>query len=164
MNLDLLRFLVSASELNMYTTSCRCHPLEDGWKRLALDDSRINYRHYLRWVKKLLFSLKKFNITRDPCRLCGPVHSGMSVWERLPLGFQSIRERKISCGASTGGGKNIFPRNLPIGCSDAVQAKWAHTYWQGSGANLRALEALAFLSVKYAFYHFSWYLSFKIFN
>ena len=37
-------------------------------------------------------------------------------------------------------------------------------YWWGSRACLRALEALAFLSVKYAFSHFSCYLFFKIFN
>ena len=35
--------------------------------------------------------------------------------------------------------------------------------WQGSRAYLRALEALAFLALKYAFSHFSWYFFFKIF-
>ena len=97
MNLDLLGISCKCPELNMYTNLCLCHPLEGGWKRLALDDSRINYIHYLRWVKKLLFSLKKFNFTRSPLLLHDLLHRGISVRKRLWLHFQSrpIRKRWI---------------------------------------------------------------------
>ena len=40
----------------------------------------------------------------------------------------------------------------------------ASIHWPGSRARLRALEALVFISVKYAFSHFSWYLFFKNFK
>ena len=47
---------------------------------------------------------------------------------------------------------------------DQVNAPEALTFWPGSRVRLRALEALAFLSIKYAFSHFSWYLFFKFFS
>ena len=66
-------------------------------------------------------------------------------------------------GSGRGGGPRIFFRD------DADVAKWSRTskasqYWPGSRASLRALEALAFLTFKYAFSHFSWYVFFKLFH
>ena len=61
---------------------------------------------------------------------------------------------------SRGGGQKI--------CRDLADvAKWslaseASQYWPGSRARLRALGAHAFLTLKYAFSHFSWYFFFKI--
>ena len=59
------------------------------------------------------------------------------------------------------------PSNYFTSFADGAQrrrASEASIYWPGSRARLRALEALEFLSVKYAFSHFSWHLFFKIFN
>ena len=59
------------------------------------------------------------------------------------------------------------PRNFFRDFADVVEwsrASKASQYWPGSRAHLRALEALAFLTVKYAFSHFSWYFFFKLFN
>ena len=66
--------------------------------------------------------------------------SGSSIWSR--------------------GGPRHFFRDF------ADVAKWsqaseASQYWPGSRARLRALEAIAFLTIKYAFSHFSWYFFFK---
>ena len=66
-------------------------------------------------------------------------------------------------GFGRGGGLRNFVRDF------ADVAKWsraseASQYWPGSRARLRALEALAFLTLKYAFSHFSWYFFFKLFN
>ena len=62
-----------------------------------------------------------------------------------------------------GGGPSKF---VPI-IADGAQ-RWrvseASIHRPGSRAQLRALEALVFLSVKYACSHFSWHLFFKIFN
>ena len=44
------------------------------------------------------------------------------------------------------------------------QASKASKYLLGSRAHLRALKTLAFLTLKYAFSHFSWYFFFKLFN
>ena len=52
-------------------------------------------------------------------------------------------------GFGQGGGPAIF---LQIFCPDLLRAR------------LRALEALGFSVLKYAFSHFSWYLFFKVFN
>ena len=53
-------------------------------------------------------------------------------------------------------------------CDDSMQlhkvSKARAKHQLGSRTCLRALEALAFLSPKYAFSHFSWHLFFKIFN
>ena len=66
-------------------------------------------------------------------------------------------------GFSQGGG----PRNFCRDFADVV--KWSQVsgvsqYWLESRAQLRTLEALAFLTVKYAFSHLFWYLFFKKFN
>ena len=66
-------------------------------------------------------------------------------------------------GFGQGGAPEIFFRDF----ADVVkqsQASEASQYWLGSRAHLRALDALAFLTVKYAFFHFSWYFFFKLFN
>ena len=77
-----------------------------------------------------------------------------------PHTFQS---HQVRIQDLVGGG----PSNLFLRFADGVQhrrASEASIHWLGSRARLRALEALVFLSVKYAFSHFSWYLFFKIFN
>ena len=59
------------------------------------------------------------------------------------------------------------PRNFSRDFADVVkqsQVSEASQYWPGSRARLRALEVLAFLTLKYAFSHFSWYFFFKLFN
>ena len=119
-------FLVSAHELNIYTNSCLCHPLEGGWKRLALDDSRINCIHYLRWVKKLLFSLKKFNITLSPLLLHDLLHRGISVRKRLWLHFQSrpIRKRWMV------GSKLLTKVHLKIWNSFSFPLKYEEHSWR----------------------------------
>ena len=60
-----------------------------------------------------------------------------------------------------GGGQNFF-RDF----ADVVKqsrASEVSQYWRGSRARLRALEALAFLTLKHAFSNFSMYFFFKIF-
>ena len=58
------------------------------------------------------------------------------------------------------GGARIFCRNF-ADVAKRSRASEASQYWPGSRARLRALEALAFLTLKYAFSHFSWYFFFK---
>ena len=56
------------------------------------------------------------------------------------------------------------PRNFSRDFADVAkrsQMSEASQYRLGSMARLRVLEALAFLTVKYAFSHFSWYFFFK---
>ena len=67
--------------------------------------------------------------------------SGSSIWSR-------------------GGGPRNFFRDF-ADVAKRSQASEASQYWPGSRARLRALEALAFLTIKYAFSHFSWYFFFK---
>ena len=62
-------------------------------------------------------------------------------------------------GFGRGGAENVA-HNF----ADVVQqsrASEASVNWPGSRAHLRALEALAFLSFKYAFSWFSWHLLLK---
>ena len=63
----------------------------------------------------------------------------------------------------SGGRPKIFIRVF-ADVAKRSRASEASQYWPGSRAHLRALEALAFLTLKYAFSHFSWYFFFKIFN
>ena len=69
--------------------------------------------------------------------------------------------------ADPGFGQGGGPRNFCRDFADVAKrsrASEASQYWPGSRARLRALEALAFLTLKYAFSHFSWYFFFKFFN
>ena len=74
---------------------------------------------------------------------------------------------KVYCWSSLadpGFGQGGGPRNFVRDFADVAkqsQASKASQYWPGSRARLRALEALAFLTVKYAFSHFPWYFFFK---
>ena len=61
-----------------------------------------------------------------------------------------------------GGAKNIFFRTYQRRV--APESKQNKQILVGSRALTWALEALAFLTVKYEFSHFSWYLFFKFFN
>ena len=66
--------------------------------------------------------------------------------------------------ADPGFGQGGGPRNFCWDFADVAKRSWASEasqYWPGSMARLRALEALAFLTLKYAFSHFSWYFFFK---
>ena len=90
-------------------------------------------------------------------------HPGSSI-ERLWNNMQAILSAIFTSGSKSWsrGGPQTFFRDF------ANIAKWswaseASQYWPGSRACLRALEALAFLTLKYAFSHFSWYFFFKIF-
>ena len=69
----------------------------------------------------------------------------------------------VDPGFGQGGGPSKY---FPIFADGAERRSGseASIYRPGSRARLRALEALVFLSVKYAFSHFSWHLFFKIFN
>ena len=55
------------------------------------------------------------------------------------------------------GPQKICPRFCERG--EVESASKVSQYWQGSRTYHRALEALAFLTVKYVFTHFSWYFS-----
>ena len=58
------------------------------------------------------------------------------------------------------------PRNFFWDFADVLKrsrASEASQYWPGSRACLKALEAFAFLTIRYAFSHFSWYFFFKFF-
>ena len=79
--------------------------------------------------------------------------------------YQIMETSKVTAVADPGfgqGGAKKFSRRF---CrrSEAERSE-ASQHWPGSRAHLRALEALAFLTLKYAFSHFSWYFFFKIFN
>ena len=63
-------------------------------------------------------------------------------------------------GFGQGGGQKLS-RDLADVAKRSRVSK-ASQYWLGSRACLRALGALAFLTLKYAFSHFSWYFFFKI--
>ena len=64
-----------------------------------------------------------------------------------------------------GGPRNFFQDFADIAkqsqASEVELGKRNEPIWVGSRARLRALEALAFLTIKYAFSHFSWYFFFK---
>ena len=62
-----------------------------------------------------------------------------------------------------GRGGRIFFRDF-ADVAKRSQVSKVSQYWPGSRTCLRALEALAFLTLKYAFSHFSWYFFFKLFN
>ena len=59
-----------------------------------------------------------------------------------------------------GGGARNFCRDF-ADVAQRSRVSEASQYQLGSRARLRALEALAFLTMKYAFSHFSWYFVFK---
>ena len=73
-----------------------------------------------------------------------------------PSGFSALADP----GFGQGGGPRNFVRDFADEAKRS-QASKASQYWPGSRARLRALEALAFLTVKYAFSHFPWYFFFK---
>ena len=60
-----------------------------------------------------------------------------------------------------GGPHNFFRDFADV--AKRSRASEVSQYWPGSRACLRALEAHAFLTLKYAFSHFSWYFFFKYF-
>ena len=62
----------------------------------------------------------------------------------------------------SGGAKHFFRDFADV--AKRSQASEASRHCPGSRACLRALEALAFLTLKYSFSHFSWNIFFKIFN
>ena len=65
-------------------------------------------------------------------------------------------------GFGQGGPQKFFRDFADI--AKRSQVSEVSQYWLGSRAHLRALEALALLTLKYAFSHFSWYFFFKIFS
>ena len=78
-----------------------------------------------------------------------------------PLMWSGKSVSACSSGSRIWSGGQIFSRDL------ANIVKWSQVsevsqYWPESRAHLRALGALAFLTLKYAFSHFSWYFFFKI--
>ena len=68
-----------------------------------------------------------------------------------------VKKNYTSSGSRiwSGGDQKFSPRFANV--AKRSQASEASQYWPGSLACLRALEALAFLTVKYAFSHFPWY-------
>ena len=60
-----------------------------------------------------------------------------------------------------GGPRNLFREFADI--AKQSQVSEVSQYWPGSRALRWALEALVFLTIKYAFSHFSWYFFFKFF-
>ena len=97
-----------------------------------------------------------------------PLPSKKSSWRNLilKLSFKSIPHilpnRNFSWSKYATSGSRIWsrggPRNFFRDFADVAKqsrVSEARQYWPGSRARLRALEALAFLTVKYAFSHFS---------
>ena len=74
-------------------------------------------------------------------------------------GFRVRHTSGSSIWSRGGGTRNVFRDFADV--APLSQASEASQYWLGSRACLRALEALAFLTIKYAFSHFSWYFFFK---
>ena len=58
-----------------------------------------------------------------------------------------------------GGPRNFFRDFVDV--AKQSQASRVSKYWPGSRARLRAMEALAFLTIKHAFSYFYWYFFFK---
>ena len=104
--------------------------------------SRVQYLVVLAFSRKER-ALSTRNSLREGWHLCCGINSGSRIWSRGD------------------------PRNFFRDIADIVKQSWvseASQYWPASRAHIRALEALAFLTVTYAFSHFSWYFFFKLFN
>ena len=68
-------------------------------------------------------------------------------------------------GFGQGGGQKFFLRFCRRSkAKSGERVKQTIFYWPMFRVHLRALEALAFLTIKYAFSHFSWYFFFNFYN
>ena len=100
----------------------------------------------------------------------------LANWDQLVenqfLFFMSIVHRVMQFKmkdsvADPGFGQGRGPRNFLRDFADkAKSSEWSKPYniGRGPGPALGPMEGLAFLTIKYAFFHFSWYFFFNIFN